>query len=100
MHWGIDVGAAHGANIVAAEGGRVISAGWRSGYGNTVMINHGNGLTTLYAHASRLLVSSGDTVVRGQVIARIGSTGQSTGPHLHFEVALNGVRQNPVSFVR
>jgi len=94
-HDGIDIAARHGNNIVAAEAGTVILSSWHGGYGNTVIIDHGGGYQTLYAHNSVNLVAVGDTVTRGQVIARIGSTGISTGPHLHFEVIRNGVPVNP-----
>jgi len=99
FHTGIDIGARSGNNIIAADGGTVILSGWHGGYGNTVIIDHGGGVHTLYGHASRLLVSVGDTVERGQVIALIGSTGVSTGPHLHFEVRSNGRHQNPGPFL-
>ena len=98
-HRGIDVGAAAGTNVLAAESGTVVTAGYNSSYGNYVTINHGGGYVTLYAHNSRLLVSKGDTVTRGQVIAKVGSTGNSTGPHVHFEIMLNGVCQNPLNYV-
>ena len=94
-HKGIDIGAMYGSNITAAEGGVVIGAEWSGSYGNMVVISHGNGLSTVYAHCSSMLVSKGAAVVKGQVIARIGSTGYSTGNHLHFEVRVNGVAQNP-----
>src|SRR5574344_1970265 len=92
LHNGVDIGAGYGTNIVAAESGTVIAAsyGYNSGYGNYIMINHGNGLTTRYAHCSSLNVTVGQNVSRGQVIGAIGSTGNSTGPHLHFEVRING----------
>ena len=96
MHSGIDFGARHGAPIFAAAGGVVISASYGRGYGNNVIIDHGGGQTTLYAHASRLSVRSGQRVRRGQVIAAVGSTGLSTGPHLHFEVRVNGRAVNPL----
>jgi len=98
-HDGIDIAARHGNNIVAAEAGTVILSSWHGGYGNTVIIHHGGGYQTLYAHNSINLVRVGDVVTRGQVIARIGSTGISTGPHLHFEVIRNGVPVNPRSYL-
>lgn len=98
-HAGIDIGAAHGTDIYAAEGGVVLVSGWNTGgYGNYVVIDHGSGITTLYAHCSSLLVSAGQTVTRGQVIAKCGSTGMSTGPHLHFEVLKNGSATDPMAF--
>jgi len=98
-HAGIDIGAAHGTNIYAAADGKVLVAGWNSGgYGNYVVLDHGGGLTTLYGHCSSLVVSSGQTVSKGQVIAKCGSTGLSTGPHLHFEVLINGAHTNPMAY--
>jgi murein DD-endopeptidase MepM/ murein hydrolase activator NlpD len=97
MHQGIDIAAETGTGVVAAEEGVVTEAGWRNGYGYTVIINHGGDLTTLYAHNSRLLVSEGDSVSRGQMISRVGSTGSSTGPHLHFEVRSAGRTIDPLS---
>ncbi len=101
FHTGVDIGASMGSNIVAAESGTVILAnyGWNGGYGNYIIISHGNGLTTRYAHASKLYVSAGDTVSRGQVIAAVGTTGNSTGPHLHFEVRINGSHTNPLNYL-
>ncbi len=97
-HTGIDIGAGHGASILAAESGTVLRAGWNGGYGNYVVIDHGGGVQTLYGHCSALLVQSGQTVSRGQEIARVGSTGVSTGPHLHFEVLINGSYTDPMSY--
>jgi len=96
MHNGIDINAAHGANIYAADSGTVITSTYNSGYGNYVVVSHGNGMTTLYAHMSSRSVSVGASVSKGQVIGLIGSTGVSTGPHLHFEVSVNGTRINPL----
>lgn len=100
QHTGIDIGSPHGSNIVAAAAGEVIVAGYNAGgYGNYVVISHGSGVSTLYAHASRLCVSVGQTVAQGEVIAKVGSTGMSTGPHLHFEVLINGAHTNPQQYL-
>jgi len=98
-HTGLDIGAPTGTNIKAVRAGRVVLAGWWGGYGKSVMIDHGGGLQTLYAHASRILVRNGDRVLQGQTIARIGSTGNSTGPHLHFEVRQNDYFRDPLNFL-
>jgi murein DD-endopeptidase MepM/ murein hydrolase activator NlpD len=100
MHEGIDFPAEVGTPIVAAASGKVIYAEWHPAYGKMVEIDHGNGLVSRYAHTSSMLVKEGDLVVRGQKIATVGSTGRSTGPHLHFEVRLNGVPQNPARFLQ
>lgn len=97
-HRGIDIGATAGSNVLAADSGTVVTAGYNGSYGYYVTINHGDGYVTLYAHNSRLLVSKGATVSKGQVIAKVGSTGNSTGPHIHFEIMLNGVCQNPMNY--
>lgn len=101
LHAGIDIAAPGGSNIVAAESGTVIlsSYGYNGGYGNYVIISHGNGVTTRYAHCSSLSVSVGDTVTRGQVIAAVGSTGASTGNHCHFEVRINGNSTQPLDYL-
>ncbi len=100
LHTGIDIGAGFGTSILAAQKGTVIVAGWQNGYGNTVIIDHGGGVATLYAHASKILVKVGDKVEAGSVIALVGSTGWSTGPHLHFEVIVNGATTNPLNYVK
>ena len=99
MHDGIDIGASMGAPIHAATSGQVIYAGWMAGYGNLTVIDHGGGLATAYGHQSRLEVSVGDQVTQGQQIGLIGSTGHSTGPHLHFEVRVNGVPVDPMGYL-
>jgi len=100
FHSGIDIGAPMSSTIVAADSGRVIETAWHGAYGNVVMVNHGNGLVTLYAHLSKFLKKEGDYVKKGDPIAKSGSTGWSTGPHLHFEVRLNGDPVNPSKYVK
>jgi len=100
FHEGIDFPAETGTPIVAAASGRVVFAGDYPQYGKMVEIDHGNGLVTRYAHASRVNVRVGELVVRGQRVATVGTTGRSTGPHLHFEVRLHGVPQNPARFLQ
>lgn len=100
FHTGIDLAAPHGTPIVAARSGQVRVAGWSSvGYGFHVVLDHGGGLETLYAHMSRIAVRPGEWVEGGQVIGYVGSTGWSTGPHLHFEVRVNGVARNPLAYL-
>ena len=99
LHTGIDIGAASGTAVLAANKGTVIKAGWNNSYGNVVMIDHGGGIVTLYAHNSKLAVKTGDVVSRGQTISYVGSTGMSTGPHLHFEVRINGKYDNPMNWL-
>ncbi len=100
LHTGVDLKADMNADVVAAAGGTVIVAGQRSGYGNTVIVDHGDGTSTLYAHNTSLNVSVGDEVKRGQVIAKAGTTGYSTGVHLHFEVRVNGMAVDPMPYLR
>jgi murein DD-endopeptidase MepM/ murein hydrolase activator NlpD len=100
MHEGIDFPAESGTPIVAAASGKVVVSEWHPAYGNMLEIDHGNGLVSRYAHTSSIVVKEGDLVVRGQRVATVGSTGRSTGPHLHFEVRLNGVPQNPARFLQ
>lgn len=99
-HKGIDIGAAYGADIVAADSGVVIVSTYSNSAGNYIVIDHGNGICTVYMHASSRLVSVGNTVTRGQVIAKVGSTGYSTGNHLHFGVTVNGSYVNPWGYVK
>ncbi len=98
-HEGVDISATKGTPIFAAAKGRVVRAGWVTGYGLTVEIDHGYGYNTLYGHASKLLVRRGDQVQRGDVIAQVGSTGITTAPNLHYEVRVNGQPQNPANFI-
>ena len=98
-HKGIDIANRYGTPIYAADGGTVIYAGWMSGYGYLVQISHGNGVVTYYGHNSRLLVSVGQHVYKGQQIAKMGSTGNSTGNHCHFEIRVNGVAKNPLNYL-
>jgi len=99
MHEGIDISATTGTPIWAAAAGTVIHAGWLGGYGNLVVLDHGNGLATAYAHASAILVVLGQQVAQGETIALIGSTGNSSGPHLHFEVRVNGTAVDPLLYL-
>ncbi len=98
-HGGLDIAAASGTPILAAASGTVTYSGWMSGYGNFLIITHANGVQTCYGHCSKLYVSSGTSVSQGQKIAAVGSTGNSTGPHLHLEIRKNGVRYNPQGYI-
>jgi murein DD-endopeptidase MepM/ murein hydrolase activator NlpD len=99
LHPGIDIGAPTGTPIKAAASGRVLTASYNGGYGNLVVLDNGNGIATAYAHQSQIAVSVGETVTQGQVIGYVGSTGFSTGPHLHFEVRVNGSPVDPMGYL-
>ena len=99
LHTGMDIGASYGADVTAAAGGTVIMSKYYGGYGNCIIIDHGGGVSTLYGHMSSLVAKNGQKVTAGQTIGKIGSTGNSTGNHLHFEVRINGSTVNPASYV-
>ena len=99
QHWGIDIAANYGANIIASDSGTVIISEYSSSYGEYIVIDHGNGITTLYAHMSTRLSGVGSSVSKGQVIGYIGTTGVSTGPHLHFEVSVGGEKVDPIPYL-
>ncbi len=98
-HTGLDIAIEYGTPILAADSGVVIFAGYNGGYGKMLLIDHGSGFSTLYGHASALLVDKGQTVVKGQIVAKVGTTGLSTGPHLHFEIRKNGTPVNPRDYL-
>lgn len=99
FHLGIDIGASYGTTIKAADGGKVTYAGWKGSYGYLVVVTHDSGSQTYYAHCSKLLVGYGDRVYQGQPIAKVGSTGNSSGPHLHFEIRINGKTVDPLAYL-
>jgi murein DD-endopeptidase MepM/ murein hydrolase activator NlpD len=99
-HYGVDIANKLGTPIYAADAGTIEFAGWKTGYGNTIIINHGGGKKTLYGHLSKFYVEKGQKVDKGESIAAMGSTGWSTGSHLHFEVVINGRRYNPLNYIR
>jgi len=100
FHTGVDIASPYGSNIVASANGKVLLAGWQGAYGNTIIIDHGGGLSTMYAHQSKFLVKAGDTVKINQPIGKIGTSGWSTGPHIHYEVRVNGDHVNPMPYLR
>lgn len=99
LHTGIDIGAPRGSNFIAANDGIVTKAGWNAAYGNMVMIDHGGGIATLYAHGDEIIATLGQVVKKGDVILKVGSTGYSTGPHAHFEVRVNGSPVDPLPYI-
>jgi murein DD-endopeptidase MepM/ murein hydrolase activator NlpD len=99
MHTGVDLAASSGQAIYATAAGTVVTAGWMNGYGNTIVVDHGGGLATLYAHQSALIAGQGQRVSQGQTIGRVGCTGSCTGPHLHFEVRVDGSPVNPMNYI-
>ena len=100
FHSGIDLAAKKGTPISCAASGKVVFAGWKTGYGYVVMVDHGKGYETLYAHCSKLAVTTGQTVSTGKIVAYVGRTGVATGPHLHFEVRKNGIYKNPLRYLK
>ena len=99
MHSGMDIAGAHGKEVISPSDGTVVFAGLEGGYGNVLVLDHGYGIKTRYGHLSALKVKAGEKVKRGQAIAAVGNTGRSTGPHLHYEVRVNGIAQNPRKFI-
>lgn len=99
QHTGLDIAAPYGSPIFASRPGRVIFAGWYYDYGRAVIVDHGGGVQTLYGHASTLLVQTGQTIAQGELIARVGTSGRTTGPHVHFEVRVNGKAVNPMKYM-
>ena len=99
LHTGVDIGAPMGSQFVAANDGLVVKAGYNVAYGNMVILDHGGGIQTLYAHGSEILVQVGQEVKRGEEVLKVGSTGYSTGPHAHFEVRINGQYVNPIPYI-
>ncbi len=99
FHSGVDIGAPYGSKVVATAEGYVLFAGWVRGYGNTVVLYHGYGYVTLYAHMSSVAVKRGERVSKNRVIGYVGSSGRTTGPHLHYEVIKYGIRQNPILYL-
>lgn len=99
-HTGVDIGAGYGSKVIAASDGIVTYAGVLGGYGNCVMINHGSGVVTLYGHGQTILTTVGTEVKQGDLIMEVGSTGNSTGPHLHFEIRIDDVPVDPLPYIK
>jgi murein DD-endopeptidase MepM/ murein hydrolase activator NlpD len=99
MHAGMDIAAPHGKDVLSPSDGTVVFNGLEGGYGNVLVIDHGYGIKTRYGHLAKIMVKAGERVKRGQTVATVGNTGRSTGPHLHYEVRVNGVPQNPRKFI-
>jgi murein DD-endopeptidase MepM/ murein hydrolase activator NlpD len=100
LHQAIDIGSYTGAPVKASDSGYIVASGWSNlGYGNYVVVDHGNGFQTLYGHLTRYFVNAGDSIAQGTVLGLVGSTGNSTGPHLHFELRQNGINRNPFGFL-
>ncbi len=99
FHSGVDIGAPYGSKVVATADGYVLFAGWVRGYGNTVILNHGHGYITLYAHMATVAVKRGERVPKNGIVGYVGSSGRTTGPHLHYEVIKYGIRQNPILYL-
>src|SRR5690606_5699978 len=99
MHKGVDIAAPTGTSVMAPSDGVVVFSGSKGGYGSTVIIDHGYGIKTLFGHNSQLFVSEGDKITRGQKISAVGSTGASTGPHLHYEVHVDGIPTDPMNYI-
>lgn len=99
QHTGIDIASPHGSPVTTAGAGEVIFAGWMRGYGQVIIIDHGSGYATVYAHMSKILVDDGAAVKKGALIGRVGQTGVATGPHLHFEVRVKGVARDPLNYL-
>ncbi|MGE5628418.1 MAG: M23 family metallopeptidase [Solirubrobacterales bacterium] len=100
MHKGIDIGAPYGTPLHCSSSGTVTFAGWQEGYGNVIIINHGNNIETVYAHCKTINVKKSQKVTTGEKIGEVGSTGRSTGPHVHFEIRLNGTPMNPQNYLK
>lgn len=99
LHTGVDIAAPIGSNFIAVNDGIVVKAGWGGAYGNMVIIDHGGGISTLYAHGSEIVATLGQEIKKGEVALKIGSTGYSTGPHAHFEVRVNNIPQDPMPYI-